>query len=109
MFGPAYEERADRLGSLARSTIELPRKKRCALSQHGAHAAAIIDQSVEAIGLEPKLVQAADLIGQLMYPKKANALFYEFEEAGMNRPGARGRGGRRASARERFTMHLLWS
>jgi hypothetical protein len=27
----------------------------------------------------------------------------------MNRPGARGRGRRRASARERFTMHLLWS
>jgi hypothetical protein len=49
---------------------------------------ASVDQSVEAVGLEPKLVQAADLIGQLgdpMYPKKANALFYEFEEAGMNR------------------------
>src|SRR5947208_7092440 len=38
--------------------------------------------------LEPKLVQAADLIGQLgdpMYSRKANALFYEFEEIGMNR------------------------
>ena len=37
---------------------------------------------------EPKLVQAADLIGQLgdpMYPRKANALFFEFEEIGMNR------------------------
>src|SRR6187397_707068 len=47
-----------------------------------------VDQSVEAVGLEPKLVQAADLIGQLgdpMYPKKANALYYEFEETGMNR------------------------
>ena len=35
------------------------------------------------IGLEPRLVQAADLIGQLgdpLYPRKANALFYEFEE-----------------------------
>jgi len=34
------------------------------------------------------LVQAADLIGQLgdpTYPRKANALFYEFEEIGMNR------------------------
>jgi hypothetical protein len=34
-------------------------------------------------GLEPRLVQAADLIGQLgdpLYPRKANALFYEFEE-----------------------------
>ncbi len=40
------------------------------------------------VGLEPKLVQAADLIGQLgdpLYPKKANALFYEFEENGYNR------------------------
>jgi hypothetical protein len=38
--------------------------------------------------LEPKLVQAADLIGQLgdpLYPKKANALFYELEEIGSNR------------------------
>src|SRR6202043_3702406 len=35
----------------------------------------------------PRLVQAADLIGQLgdpMYAKKVNALFYEFEEIGMN-------------------------
>ena len=47
-----------------------------------------IDQNAETVGLEPKLVQAADLIGQLgdpMYPKKANALYYEFEEIGMNR------------------------
>ena len=37
---------------------------------------------------EPRLVQAADLIGQLgdpMYSRKANALFWEFEEIGMNR------------------------
>jgi hypothetical protein len=37
---------------------------------------------------EPRLVQAADLIGQLgdpLYPRKANALFFEFEEIGMNR------------------------
>ena len=36
----------------------------------------------------PRLVQAADLIGQLgdpMYAKKVNALFYEFDEIGMNR------------------------
>jgi hypothetical protein len=49
---------------------------------------ASIDQTVESVGLEPKLVQAADLIGQLgdpTYPKKANALFHEFEETGMNR------------------------
>jgi hypothetical protein len=40
------------------------------------------------VALEPKLVQAADLIGQLgdpMYSRKANALYYEFEEIGMNR------------------------
>lgn len=38
--------------------------------------------------LEPRLVQAADLIGQLgdpMYSRKVNALFSEFEEIGMNR------------------------
>ena len=39
--------------------------------------------------LEPTLVQAADLIGQLgdpLYARKTNALFYEFvEEIGMNR------------------------
>ena len=36
----------------------------------------------------PPLVQAADLIGQLgdpMYARKVNALFYEFEEVGMNK------------------------
>lgn len=41
-----------------------------------------------ACGLEPKLVQAADFIGQLgdpLYARKANALYYEFEEIGMNR------------------------
>ena len=39
-------------------------------------------------GHEGRLLQAADLIGQLgdpVYLKKANALFYEFEEVGMNR------------------------
>jgi hypothetical protein len=38
--------------------------------------------------MEPKLVQAADLIGQLgdpMYSRKANALYAEFEEIGINR------------------------
>ena len=38
--------------------------------------------------MEPRLVQAADLIGQLgdpMYSRKANALYCEFEEIGMNR------------------------
>ncbi len=42
----------------------------------------------EADGLEPRLVQAADFIGQLgdpLYSRKANALYYEFEEVGTNR------------------------
>src|SRR5260370_25218080 len=37
--------------------------------------------------IEPKLVQAANLVGQLddpMYSRKANTLFCEFEEIGMN-------------------------
>lgn len=49
---------------------------------------ASFDQTIETVGLEPKLVQAADLIGQLgdpMYFRKANALYYEFEETGTNR------------------------
>ena len=46
------------------------------------------DGECDKADLEPRLVQAADLIGQLgdpMYPKKANALYYEFEEIGSNR------------------------
>ena len=42
----------------------------------------------EACGLEPRLVQAADFIGQLgdpLYSRKANALYWEFEEIGTNR------------------------
>ena len=38
--------------------------------------------------LEARLVQGADLSGQLgdpLYLKKANALYYEFEEIGLNR------------------------
>jgi hypothetical protein len=47
-----------------------------------------LDPDKERAKLEPKLVQAADLIGQLgdpFYPRKANALYAEFEEIGMNR------------------------
>lgn len=46
------------------------------------------DRAGQVGDLEPRLVQAADLIGQLgdpLYARKANALFYEFEEIGMNR------------------------
>jgi hypothetical protein len=44
--------------------------------------------AVENADLEARLVLASDLIGQLgdpLYPKKANALFTEFEENGTNR------------------------
>jgi hypothetical protein len=47
-----------------------------------------LDRSSANEGIEPKLVQAADLIGQLgdpMYSRKANALYSEFEEIGINR------------------------
>ena len=46
------------------------------------------EDRAEASGLEPRLVQAADLIGQLgdpLYSRKANALYWEFEEIGTNR------------------------
>lgn len=42
----------------------------------------------DAMEIEPRLVQAADLIGQLgdpLYPRKANALYHEFEEIGVHR------------------------
>jgi hypothetical protein len=46
------------------------------------------DRKTASESLEPKLVQAADFIGQLgdpLYARKANALYYEFEEIGTNR------------------------
>jgi hypothetical protein len=46
------------------------------------------DRNRASESLEPKLVQAADFIGQLgdpLYVRKANALYYEFEEIGTNR------------------------
>jgi hypothetical protein len=69
-------------------TSSLVDPKRVAQAIELTRFPASTDAPIEAVGLEPKLVQAADLIGQLgdpLYPKKANALFHEFEEAGMNR------------------------
>jgi hypothetical protein len=46
------------------------------------------DENQGEIDVEARLVQAADLIGQLgdpLYPKKANALYWEFDEIGSNR------------------------
>ena len=48
----------------------------------------LLDRSPSKAEMESRLVQAADLIGQLgdpMYSRKANALYFEFEEVGMNR------------------------
>jgi hypothetical protein len=45
-------------------------------------------RSFDPTELEPRLVQAADLISQLgdpAYPRKAKALHWEFEEVGINR------------------------
>jgi HD domain len=47
-----------------------------------------LDRNPSKANLESRLVQAADLIGQLgdpMYTRKANALYSEFEEIGTNR------------------------
>jgi hypothetical protein len=47
-----------------------------------------VDRNSAGQSMEPRLVQAADLIGQLGDPmdsRKANALYCEFEEIGMNR------------------------
>ena len=47
-----------------------------------------VDRNSADQSMAPRLVQAADLIGQLgdpMYSRKANALYCEFEEIGMNR------------------------
>jgi hypothetical protein len=46
------------------------------------------EDRAEPSDMEPRLVQAADLIGQLgdpLYSRKANALYWEFEELGTNR------------------------
>jgi HD domain len=70
---------------LAKSPIDVARVAAAIeMTRFPAQAAAVGGND----GIEPKLVQAADLIGQLgdpMYPRKANALYGEFEEVGMNR------------------------
>jgi hypothetical protein len=55
-------------------------------STHGSHPTSPLDENNQ--DDEGVLLRAADLIGQLgdpHYIRKANALFYEFEEAGINR------------------------
>jgi hypothetical protein len=61
---------------------------RVACAIEGTRFPASIPSEVEECDEEAALLRAADLIGQLgdpHYIRKANALYYEFEEAGLNR------------------------
>jgi hypothetical protein len=68
--------------------IELLDPDRIARAVEGTRFPASIPTPGEKIDEEPALLRAADLIGQLgdpHYIRKANALYVEFEEAGLNR------------------------
>lgn len=85
---PYHVERSKMFALERLGTSPLVDAKRVARAIELTRFPARVDYTVETVGLEPKLVQAADLIGQLgdpMYPRKANALFFEFEETGLNR------------------------
>jgi hypothetical protein len=61
---------------------------RIARAVEGSRFPSSMPAEVEQVDEEVALLRAADLIGQLgdpHYIRKANALFYEFEEAGLNR------------------------
>lgn len=61
---------------------------RIARAVEGSRFPSSMPAKVEQIDEEAALLRAADLIGQLgdpLYIRKANALYYEFEEAGLNR------------------------
>jgi hypothetical protein len=63
-------------------------KDRIARAIEGTRFPATIPSEEEEVDEEAALLRAADLIGQLgdpHYIRKANALYYEFEETGMNR------------------------
>jgi len=63
-------------------------KNRIARAIEGTRFPASIPSEAEEIDEEAALLRAADLIGQLgdpHYIRKANALYYEFEESGVNR------------------------
>jgi hypothetical protein len=63
-------------------------KERIARAIEGTRFPADVPSEAEAYDEEAALLRAADLIGQLgdpHYIRKANALYYEFEEAGLNR------------------------
>jgi hypothetical protein len=68
--------------------IELLDATRIARAVEGSRFPSSMPAEVEDIDEEAALLRAADLIGQLgdpHYIRKANALYYEFEEAGLNR------------------------
>jgi hypothetical protein len=68
--------------------IELLDAARIARAVEGSRFPSSMPAEVEEIDEEAALLRAADLIGQLgdpHYIRKANALYYEFEEAGLNR------------------------
>jgi hypothetical protein len=69
-------------------TIELLDEKRIARAIECTRFPVSVPAEHEEIHEEGSLLRAADLIGQLgdpNYLRKANALYYEFEEAGLNR------------------------
>src|SRR2546423_2231809 len=64
------------------------RASRAQLGSRGFHTHHSPDDKKEGIDEEASLLRAADLIGQLgdpHYLRKVNALYYEFEEIGLNR------------------------
>ncbi|MEI9924390.1 MAG: metal-dependent phosphohydrolase [Bradyrhizobium sp.] len=68
--------------------IEILDKERIARAIEGTRFPSTLPSEDEECDDEAALLRAADLIGQLgdpHYIRKANALFYEFEEAGLNR------------------------
>ena len=68
--------------------MELLDAGRIARAVEGSRFPSSMPVDVEDIDEEASLLRAADLIGQLgdpHYIRKANALYYEFEEAGLNR------------------------
>jgi len=68
--------------------IDLLNAERTARAVEGTRFPSDMPAEVERVDEETALLRAADLIGQLgdpHYIRKANALFHEFEEAGINR------------------------
>lgn len=68
--------------------IDVLNAGRIARAVEGSRFPISMPAEVERVDEETALLRAADLIGQLgdpHYIRKANALFYEFEEAGLNR------------------------